>query len=126
MCKQEKPCTRVQVLEALVRVMVIREGRIMPQNEFDRKINNLAGKAGINPNELRAVLVPMMEEEFARMVNSSKPDTDVHVADGWTPTPPASAIEDVNKRGIPGTVFMGGSGNLVVEEETGKVEEKSS
>ena len=66
-----------RILRKLVKDMLVREGRLLPQNEFNRKIGETAKKFGEEPEAVREVVTPILAEIFAEMVASPRPERGV-------------------------------------------------
>lgn len=64
---------RMEVLEAIVRLAVTSESvRLIPSNEFHRKMVARAKELGVTVEELESVVVPILRDSFEAMVAAKK------------------------------------------------------
>ena len=65
-----------RILRKLVKEMLLKEGSLLSQNEFNRKIGQLAQKLGENAGDVRGTIAPILREIFNEMVAESEKKTE--------------------------------------------------
>ena len=73
----EQQETERRILRKIVKDMFVREGRLLPQNEFNRRVCELAKKFGEEPEAVREVITPILTEIFTEMIEPSRSATGV-------------------------------------------------
>lgn len=59
-----------EILRNLIKLVLMQKGvRLLPQNEFNRELTSIAEKLGVEVEELRLIVVPMLEEIFSEMIH---------------------------------------------------------
>ena len=64
-----------RILRKLVKLFLLKEGKLVSGNEFNRGIGAMAQKLNESADDLLAVIVPIIEELCEEMTASKKPDT---------------------------------------------------